>query len=115
IDGIIDAFRFHSVVTMSEGSGGFHGNEQAHAFLRALIRDRRFADVADDIVVEWGNSLYQGVIDRYTRGENVPYSELRQVWENTTQPHPVWDSPVYRQFFEAVRSQNETLLEEEHI
>ena len=112
-DGIIEAFRSHSVVAMGEGVG--HGNEQGHAFLRALIRDPRFASVADDIVVEWGNSLYQDVIDRFTRGEDVPYSELRKVWEKTTQPHPVWDSQVYGEFFQAVRSQNETLPEEEDI
>jgi hypothetical protein len=115
IDGIIDAFRSYSVITISEGVGGFHGNEQVHGFLRTLIADRRFADVADDIVVEWGNSLYQDVIDRYTRGEEVPFSELRKVWQNTTQPHPVWDSPVYLEFFQAVRSRNETLPEEEHL
>jgi hypothetical protein len=112
-DGIIEAFRSYRIVAMAEGIG--HGNEQGHAFVRALIRDPRFARVADDIVVEWGNSLYQDVIDRFTRGEDVPARELRRVWENTTQQLPVWDSPVYQEFFQAVRSQNETLPEGQHI
>lgn len=113
IDGIVDAFGSHRVVAMTEGVG--HGHEQGHAFLRTLIRDARLAGVVDDIVVEWGNSLYQDVIDRFTRGEDVPYSELRKVWENTTQRNPVWDGPVFRAFFETVRARNETLPEAERI
>jgi hypothetical protein len=113
IIGIIEALRSHTVVAVGEGVG--HGNEQGHALLRSLIRDPGFARAADDIVVEWGNSLYQDVVDRFTRGENVAHDELRKVWENTTQPHPVWDSPIYWEFFQTVRSQNETLPEEDRL
>jgi hypothetical protein len=113
IDGLMEAFASHRIVAIDEGVG--HGHEQGHAFLRALINDPRLAGLVDDIVVEWGNSLYQDVIDRYTSGREVPHEELRQVWENTTQPHTVWDAPVYREFFRAVRARNATMPEGQRL
>ena len=65
ITGILEMFKTHDVVALSEGS---HGNEQGHAFRLALIRDPRFAATVNDIVVEFGNALYQDVIDRFVRG-----------------------------------------------
>jgi hypothetical protein len=103
---VVDAFRSYSVVALGEGE---HGNLQGHAFRLSLIRDPRFAAVANDIVVEFGNALYQDVIDSYINGGDVSYSSLRRVWENTTQPFTTFDSPVYKEFFEAVRSVNQTL------
>jgi hypothetical protein len=49
ITGILDAFRSHRMVALGEGT---HGNEQGHAFRLALIRDPRFAQTVNDIVVE---------------------------------------------------------------
>src|SRR3954469_14793290 len=80
ISAIIDAFRSHSVVALGEG----HGNEQGHAFRLSLIRDPRFAATVNDIVVECGNARYQELIDRFMSGGDVPYEQLRQVWQNTT-------------------------------
>lgn len=77
IEGLVEAFASHGVVAIDEGVG--HGHEQGHAFLRALVDDPRLAGIVDDIVVEWGNSLFQDVIDKYTSGEEVSFSELRQV------------------------------------
>jgi hypothetical protein len=45
-------------------------------------------------------------MDRFTSGADVPYKELRQVWENTTIPGPIWDSPIYYEFFAAIREVN---------
>lgn len=106
IDGILAAFKTHQVVALGEGD---HNNEQGHAVRMSLIRDPRFAKVANDIVVEFGNSRYQDVMDRYVRGEDVPYATLRQVWQNTTQAHEIWDVPIYQEFFEAVREVNAKL------
>ena len=113
VDGIVAAFGSHDVVALTEGAG--HGHDQGHAFLVSLLEDPRLVGVVDDIVVEWGNSLYQDVIDRYTSGRDVPFTELRQVWENTTQPHTVWDSPVFAAFFEAVRARNEAFPDGLHL
>jgi hypothetical protein len=48
-------------------------------------------------------------IDRFVRGEVVQDAVLRQVWQNTTMPHTVWDRPIYEEFFRAVRQVNESL------
>src|SRR5881397_1690646 len=108
IDAIITAARSHQLVAIGE----HHGCEQLHAFLRALVRDRRFADAFDDIVVEFGNAKYQEVIDRFVRGGDVPYDVLRQVWQNTTQPIHIWDLPVYEEFFRIVRAVNASMTSE---
>ena len=113
INAILDAFRSHSIVALSEGTT--HGDEQSHAFRLALIRDPRFAATVNDIVVESGNALYQDVIDRFVRGDEVPYDSLRQVWQNTTQPHTVWDAPIYEEFYRAVRAVNASLPRERQL
>ncbi len=105
IAAIVDAFRSHRIVALSEE----HGDEQCHAFRLALVRDPRLPQVVDDIVVEFGNSRYQEVIDRFVRGEDVPDATLRQVWQNTTLPHAIWDRPIYEEFYRAVRTVNQSL------
>jgi hypothetical protein len=45
-------------------------------------------------------------MDRYTSGEDVAYRELRQVWENTTIRGTLWGSPIYYEFFAAIRDVN---------
>jgi len=107
IAAIVDAFRSRAVVAI--GNVEFRGNEQCHAFQMELIRDPRFAAVANDILVEFGNSRYQDVVDRFVRGEEVPYESLRHVWQDTTQVEYEWDLPIYEDFFRTVRSANASL------
>jgi hypothetical protein len=85
---------------------GPHNNQKGHEFRLALVRDPRFGRLVNDVVVESGNSRYQSVMDRFTAGEDVPYRELRQVWENTTINGTLWDSPIYYEFFTAIRDVN---------
>src|SRR5262249_20390364 len=112
ISAIVDAFKTHAVVALSEGR---HNNEQGYAFRLALIRDPRFATVANDIVVESGSSKYQDVMDRFVRGESIPDVVLRRAWQDTTQPDPVWDAPMYEEFFRAVRDINRSLAQERQM
>jgi hypothetical protein len=112
ITAILEAFRTHSVVALGEGN---HGNEQGFAFRLSLIRDPRFASVVNDIIVESGNALYQDVMDRFVAGDDVPYDSLRRAWQNTTQVTPVWDRPIYEDFFRAVRAVNAALPPERRI
>ncbi len=99
---ILAAFERHAIVAI----GDPHDNEQAHEFRLSLIRDPRFAETVDDIVVEWGNALYQDVADRFVAGGDVSEAELRQVWQNTTQPGLGNDRPITGAFFRAVREVN---------
>jgi hypothetical protein len=75
----------------------------------SLIRDLRFAKVVNDIVVEFGNSRYQDIMDRYVSGEDVPHAMLKKVWQNTREPHEIWDVPIYEEFFQEVRKVNAKL------
>lgn len=103
IDGVLEASRSVPLVVMGEA----HGLQQQHDLLLSLIRDPRFPERFDDIVVEFGNGLYQDVLDRYIAGEAVPLRDLQQVWRNhTVSPMQPWDSPVYQRFFETVRQIN---------
>jgi hypothetical protein len=109
---ILDAFRTYSIVALGEGP---HGNEQSHQFRLSLIRNPGFAAVVNDIVVEFGNARYQDVMDRFVRGENVPYDRFRQVWLNTTAHGSVWDVSIYEEFFRAVRDVNAALPKERQL
>jgi hypothetical protein len=106
ISAILEAFRTHSIIALGEGP---HSNLQSHAFRLALIRDPRFAASVNDIVVESGSARFQDVMDGFVRGANVPDAVLRGVWEDSTMPNPVWDRPIYEEFFRAVRAVNASL------
>ena len=89
VRGILDAFEQHSIVALDEGD---HGNDRGHAFRLSLLRDSRFSMVVNDIVVEFGSARYQILMDRFVSGEDVPIETLRRVWQDTTQPHDIWDA-----------------------
>jgi len=103
VPAVLDLFEQYSIVALSEGP---HNNQKGHDFRLALVRDPRFGRLVNDVVVEFGNSRYQAVMDRFTAGADVPYRELRQVWENTTIPGTLWDSPIYYEFFATIRDVN---------
>src|SRR5437660_6249072 len=76
----------------------------------AVVRHPDFAKKVRSIVVEFGSTTEQSTLDRYIRGENVSRAQLEKVWKTTTQAaNGVWDSPVYADFFAAVRDVNSKL------
>jgi len=111
IGAIVNAFRSHAIVTIEDA----HGDQQVLAFTLALIRDRRFVAVVNDLVVETGNARYQDLMDRYTRGEDVPLSALRQVWENHTVPGALAQSTTIPEVYRAVREINSSLPRERQL
>ena len=46
-----------------------------------IVRNPEFAQKAHFILVEFANTADQPILDRYISGEDVPPSELRQVWK----------------------------------
>jgi hypothetical protein len=105
-EALIRAFEKSRLVAVGET----HQVQELHDFIGGLIRHPDFPSNANDIVVEWGNALYQDILDRYIAGGKVPLPEIRQVWRNTTSgPLGPWDAPVYEQFFTTVRSVNTKL------
>src|SRR5260221_56331 len=64
LDGLLSAFGKADVVALSATRG------KNSADLRTrLIRHPDFPNRARFIIVEWGNSLYQPILDRYIQGE----------------------------------------------
>ncbi|MCC7007798.1 MAG: hypothetical protein IT184_03200 [Acidobacteria bacterium] len=112
VAGILEAFHSHQIVALGEGG---HGSLQAHAFRLALIHDARFPSIVNDVVVEFGNSRYQKMMDTFVQGGDVPHAELRRAWEDTTMPNTIWNVPIYEEFFRAVRDVNARLPPERQL
>ena len=105
IPAILAAFDKYEVVAMPEGEGW----QDQSDFILTLIRSPAFPDKVNDIEVECGNSLFQPVLDRYIAGEDVPFTEVRKVWRNTTQPWGCSTSGFFEQLFPLVRAINQKL------
>jgi hypothetical protein len=107
---ILAAFDKYEVVGISAA----HGNKDLDDFLLHLIRNPSFPGKVNVVAVECGNSLYQPTLDRYIAGADVPLSEVRQVWRNTTQPM-CGVSAFYEELFPLVRRINQTLPAEKKL
>jgi hypothetical protein len=99
------------------GIGDLPGCFEVHQFLKSLLQSRELVGRINDIVVDFGSPRSQAALDRYILGgEMVPRPVLRHVWDDTTRSlELIWDSPVYEEFFDTVRSLNLTLAAGEKI
>ena len=103
---LISAFDQADIVALGEA----HGRRLDSDLRIALVRHPDFAKKVRSIVVEFGSTTEQSMLDRYIRGENISRSQLEQVWKTTTQArNGVWDSPIYAEFLAAVRDVNSKL------
>jgi hypothetical protein len=75
---VLHAFETHDIVMFGE----IHGNKQEYEWLLLLVATPEFADRVDDIVMEFGNSLYQQSVDRYIAGGDVPFEQVQKAWRN---------------------------------
>jgi len=98
---VLRAFDSHEIVMFGEA----HGCKQEYEWLRDLVGTPEFADRVDDVVVEFGNSLYQATVDRFIAGEDVPFAQVEQAWRNVIGAIGA-PSPVYESFYKAVRETN---------
>lgn len=102
---VLDALARHRLVGIAEA----HQLQEQHDFFAALLRNPALSGRVDDIVVEFGNVRYQALADRFLLALHpVSNADLRQIWRNTviSGGNPVWDAPVYEQFFRPVRGVN---------
>jgi len=106
---IVDAFRTHDVVTLTDP----HGNVQMQAFLLSLVRSPRFPDVANDIVIETASARYQDAIDRFVRGDDADPDILRKAWEDHTVPNSL--GVQAEELIRAVRAVNTSLTEPKRL
>ena len=104
VTAIVAAFDSFRVVAVGEN----HGHREFHDLVLRLLEDSGAQAVVDDVAVEWGNALYQPVVDRWVRGDDgVPWDSVTMAWRNTVvSPNTVWDAPVYERFFREVRRIN---------
>jgi hypothetical protein len=87
-----------------------------HQSLNALVRDSRLPGKVNDIIVEFGNPLYQALIDRYVLNtEAVARDERRGAWEYTAMGWSISASPIYEAFFDVMREVNAKLPREKRI
>lgn len=107
---LLAAFDRYEVVGMSAA----HGNKDLDDFILRLLRNPSFPAKVNDVVVECGNSLYQPILDQYIAGDDVPYTEVREVWRNTTQPM-CGVSGFYEELFPLIRRINQTLRPERKL
>jgi hypothetical protein len=106
IPAILAALDKYEVVAMPED----HGLKDLDDLIFALVRNPSFPSKVSDVVVECGNSLYQPVLDRYIAGEDVPLTEARKVWRNTTQPMcGEWGFGFFEQLYPLLRAINQKL------
>ena len=108
---VLAAFADHEIVGMGILS---YANQDFDDFILDLVRAPAFAETVNDIVVECGNSLYQPVLDRYIAGDDVPLSDARLAWRNTTQPMCGLSS-FYEELFPLVRQVNRALPPEKRL
>jgi hypothetical protein len=107
---ILDAFEKYEVVGMDAA----HGNKDIDDLILHLLRDPGLPGKVNDIVVECGNSLYQSILDRYIAGDDVPLSEVRRVWRDTTVTM-CSVSGFYEILFPLVRRVNQKLPPEKRL
>jgi hypothetical protein len=87
--------------------GERHMLQEMHDLYTALLRHPSLPGTITDIVVEFGNALYQDIADRFILGdEPIARAELEQIWRLTIGGGVYWDAPVYEQFFRTVRAVN---------
>jgi hypothetical protein len=106
VTAILDAFQTHPLVGFP---GGHPNGNEVMALLRTLVRHPRFAETVNDIVVEFGTSRYQDLMDRYIRGDDVPDTAVRRAWLDAVQAGIALDNDNTAAFFRTVREVNAAL------
>jgi len=101
---ILKIFETYEVV----GIQAAHAQKDVDDFILSLIRDPRFPETVNDIVVECGNVRYQPILDRYIAGEDVAFTEVQHVWRDTTQAM-CGESGFFEQLYPLVRAINQHL------
>jgi hypothetical protein len=105
-DSVAAQFDTHQFVFM----GSTHGWKKQHDFQVCLLSRPAFQRRVTDVMVEWGNPVYQDLVDRYIlRLEAIPIDSLAPVWVNTDAPELWGRLALMPAFYQAVRAINERL------
>jgi hypothetical protein len=108
VEGIVAAFKTHQVVMLPGG----HGNKRGYDLLLKILRDPRIQGTVNDVVVEFGTSRWQDLIDRFVRGDDgIRFAQLKHAWQDTTIPSVTNEGPYVEEFYRSVRALNADLPE----
>ena len=98
---ILQKYDNYDLVAIGERHWG-----QLDADLRmAIVNNPDFPNKVDDVLIEFGNSLYQSLLDSYVFGDDITYDEVAVVWQNTTQVG-VWEPDIYGLMIKSIRELN---------
>jgi hypothetical protein len=113
VEFVIETFDRYPVVAIAD----LPGCDELHSFVRTLVRSPELTSKVHNVIVDFGNPVYQQLVDRYLLdGESVSHSLLRHVWDDTTEsPNLTWDSPEYAEFFDTIHTINLSLLRERKV
>ena len=85
-----EAFNAHRLVAL----GAADSLQNHYDVLGLLLSDPRLPGAVDDIIVEWGNPLYQDTIDWFIAGQPVADADLRG--SGAIPPSPRWEPGTRR-------------------
>jgi hypothetical protein len=110
IQALVNLFDRYRIVMLGE----LPDSRQQWELLERLITVPAFQEKVNDIVMGYGNSRYQDVVDRFVEGQNVPLEEVQKAWRNAAGALGAV-SPVYGNFYSAVRAVNRKLPKERRL
>ncbi|HEY8283286.1 MAG TPA: hypothetical protein VIJ28_02765, partial [Chloroflexota bacterium] len=90
IGGLLRAMDRYPLVALGER----HMLQEMHDLITALLFHPSLPGKINDIVVEFGNSAYQDLADRFIlHGLPVARTDLEQIWRQIGDP--AWNAPIY--------------------
>jgi hypothetical protein len=110
IQALVNLFDRYRIVMLGE----LHESRQEWELLERLITFPAFQEKVNDIVMEFGNSRYQDVADRFVEGQKVPLEEVQKAWRNVAGALGAV-SPVYGNFYSGVRAVNRKLPKQRRL
>ncbi|WP_370978717.1 hypothetical protein [Agaribacterium sp. ZY112] len=98
---VLKAFETHNVVAI----GDYHWNTPVMEAITQLVTQPKFNSKIQHIVVEFGNSRHQDLLNRYLEGKDASTKELEKVYRDSLF-FTAWMPTVYQNFFATVRQHN---------
>lgn len=112
-DYIIQTFQNCNIIGLGEGG---HHLENSHHFFQKMFDNKKIQEIINIVIVEFANTDYQDILDRYILGEEVPINELRKVWRESTQSVGRFgEATIYFELLEKIRTVNLSLSENNKI
>ena len=106
-DYILQTLHDYNIIGFGEGA---HGLENSHHFLLKMFDNQKIQETIDIVIVEFANTDYQHILDKYIFGDDINLNELSNIWRESTQsPGRLGDIPVYFELLKKIRGVNLTL------